>query len=126
MASTSGIGVEIRKFDGKNFVLWKEIMQDVLIIQHRIEAIWHNTKPASMTEEEWRSLDEIARLTIQMYLAENVYFSIAKETSAYALCEKLQDVYEKMLNSSKLILIRQLFNMKMKETKLATSHINTL
>ena len=60
-----------------------------------------------------------------MHLAENVYFSMAKETSTYALWEKLQVVYEKKLSSSKLILIWQLFNMKMKESKPETSHINT-
>ena len=29
MTSTSGTGVEIRKFDGKNFALWKEMMYNV-------------------------------------------------------------------------------------------------
>ena len=73
MASTSGTGVEIRKFDGKNFALWKEMMQDVLIIRRQVEAIWHNEKLDSMKAKEWRSLDEIARSTIRMHLAENVY-----------------------------------------------------
>ena len=41
-----------------------------------------------MTTEGWHSLDEIAISTIRMHLAENIYFSMAKETSAYALCEK--------------------------------------
>ena len=125
MASTSGTGVEIRKFDGKNFAMWKEMMQDVLIIRRQVEAIRHNEKPESMKAEEWRSLDEIARSTIRMHLAENVYFSMAKETRAHSLWEKLQAVYEKKSSSSKLILIKQLFNMKMKEIDPATSHINT-
>ena len=78
-----------------------------------------------MKAEEWRSLDEIARSTIRMHLAENVYFSMAKETTTHSLWEKLQAVYEKKSSSSKLILIKQLFNMKMKEIDPATSHINT-
>ena len=78
MASTSSIDYEIRKFDGKNFALWKEIMQDLLIIRCQVEEIQHNTKPASMTTEEWCSLDEIARSTIRMHLAENIYFSMPK------------------------------------------------
>ena len=61
MATQSGTNVEIRKFDGKNFALWKEMMQDVLIIKRQVEAIRHNEKLASMIAEEWRSLDEIAR-----------------------------------------------------------------
>ena len=46
MASTSSTGVEIQKLDSKNFALWKEMMQDVLIIQYQIEAIRHNNKSA--------------------------------------------------------------------------------
>ena len=45
MASTSGTGIEIRKFDDKNFALWKEMMQDVLIIRRQVEAIQHSEKP---------------------------------------------------------------------------------
>ena len=60
-----------------------------------------------------------------MHLAENVYFSMAKETTTFKLWEKLQAVYEKQSSSSKLILIRKLFNMKMRETDPTNSHINT-
>ena len=59
-----------------------------------------------------------------MHLTENIYFNMAKEMIAFALWEKLQSMYEKKLRSSKLILIRQLFNMKMRETEATTSHIN--
>ena len=74
---------------------------------------------------EWKSIDEITRSTIRMHLAENIYFSMAKETTIFSLWEKLHAVYEKPSSSSKLILIRQLFNVKMNETTWLTSHINT-
>mgnify|MGYP006925731910 CR=1 FL=1 len=95
MATQFGTNVEIRKFDGKNFAQWKDMMQDVLIIQRQVEAIRHSEKPISMCAEEWRFMDEIARSTIRMHLAENVYFSMAKETTTFSLCEKLQVIYEK-------------------------------
>ena len=60
-----------------------------------------------------------------MHLAKNVYFNMAKEMTTFSLWEKLQVVYKKKSSSSKLILIKQLFNMKMKETDPVTSHINT-
>ena len=62
-------------------------------------------KLASMTTEEWKLIDEITHSTIQMHLAENVYFSMAKETMTFALWEKLQAVNENQSSSSKLILI---------------------
>ena len=95
MASTSSTGVEIRKFDDKNIALWKEMMQDVLIIRRQIEAIQHNNKSTKMSVIEWRSLDEIARSTIRMHLVQNVYFKMAKEMIAYALWEKLQVCIQK-------------------------------
>ena len=49
---------------------------------------------------------------------ENVYFNMAKETMASALWENIQSVYEKQSSSSKLMLIRQLFNMKMREREI--------
>ena len=78
-----------------------------------------------MTTDEWRSLDELARSTIRMHVAKNVYFNMAKETSTFALWENLQAIYEMKSSSSKLILIRKLFNMKIVETDPETSHINT-
>ena len=78
-----------------------------------------------MTTEEWKSIDEIARTTIRMHLAEKVYFSMAKETTTFLLWEKLEAVYEKKFSSSKLILFRQVFNMRMREPDSTTSHINT-
>ena len=60
-----------------------------------------------------------------MHLAENVYFSMAKETTMFSLWKKLQAVYEKKSSPSKLILIKQLFNMKMQEINPITSHVNT-
>ena len=125
MVSISGTRIEIRKFDDKNFVMWKEMMQDVVIIRRQVEAIRHNEKPASMTIKEWTSIDEIAR-SIRMHVAENFYFNMAKETTTFKLWVKLQAIYEKQSSSSKLILVRKLFNMKMRETDPETSHINTL
>ena len=84
----------IRKFDGTIFARWKEMMQDMLIIRCQVEAIHHNNMPTSMTIEEWCSLDEIARLTIRMHMAENVYFSMAKKRSTYALCVITHNVGE--------------------------------
>ena len=60
-----------------------------------------------------------------MHLTENIYFSMAKESIAFTLWEKLQMIYGKKSSSSKLILIRQLFDIKMRETKSAISHVNT-
>ena len=77
----------------------------MLIIQRQIEVIQHNSKPEATITKERRSLDEIASLTIQMHLAENVYINMEKEMTTFALWEKLQVVCEKKSCSSRFILI---------------------
>ena len=74
------------------------MMQDVLIIRRQVEAIRHSEKLASMSVEEWKSMDEITHSTIRMHLAENIYLTMAKETLAYTLWEKLQAIYENKLS----------------------------
>ena len=90
-----------------------------------MKVIWHNNKPIEMSAVEWRSFDEIVRSNITMHLAENVYFNMAKESTTFTLWESVHTVYEKKSSSSRFILIRQLFNMEMKETEPATSYVNT-
>ena len=46
-------------------------------------------------------------------------------TTTFTLWEMLQAIYEKQSSSSKLLLILQILNMKMKETDPVTSHIIT-
>ena len=79
------------------------------------ERIWRNGGP----QMSW--LDRRS----SMHVAENVYFSMAKEKTSFELQEKLKDLYEKKSSTLKLILIRQLFHIQMKETEEATTHINT-
>ena len=75
------------------------LQQDVLTIRSQVEVIHYSENPTSMTTEEWKLINEIVRSTIWMHLAENVYFSMAKETTTFSLWEKLQAVYKKKSSS---------------------------
>ena len=71
------------------------MIQDVLIIKRQVEANHHSGNPTSMTIEEWKLIDEIACSTIRMHLAENVYFSMAIESSGEKILFEIdQDVVE--------------------------------
>jgi hypothetical protein len=63
------------------------MMQDVLVQQRQIEAIRHSKTPSGKTPKEWKSVDELSHSTIRVHLAENVYFSIAKEDCVRAMGE---------------------------------------
>ena len=71
-------GFDIRKFDGSNFGLWKEQIQDILVQKKQRAPIAFATRQEAQTEHfrctqyEWEELDAMARSTIRLHLAESV------------------------------------------------------
>ena len=63
----------IRKFDGTNFSLWKEQIQDVLVQKKQLKPISGPTaRPADKSETDWAELDALAKSTMRLHLAESV------------------------------------------------------
>jgi hypothetical protein len=86
MASTSGSSeMSIRKFDGTNFNLWKEQMQDYLIVCDQINPMEHDTAPATYKLKVWTKFDRVVRATIQMHLSKSVYYAVQSCTIAKEL-----------------------------------------
>ena len=100
-------------------------MEDILILKDQylpIEGV--SKKPTTMTNEDWKKLDKKAIVSIRQYLAKNVYFNVAGETSAEGLWKKLRDLYEKNTASNKVFLMKKLYNLKMKEGASVAEHLN--
>lgn len=53
-----------------------------------------------MEADEWEELDKLACCTIMLTHAENVYFNMAEERTAYGVWQKLCDLYEKQSAAS--------------------------
>ena len=70
MASTERDVYDIHKFDGNNFALWKEKMQDVLVQKKQRLAIMQATRTENlgMTQIDWDELVALARSTIRLHL----------------------------------------------------------
>jgi hypothetical protein len=69
--------VEIRKFDGSNFALWKNQMCDVLVQRRQTRPPGGKTKkPVDMDDDNWEELDALTMSTIRLHLANNVYFTV--------------------------------------------------
>lgn len=57
--------IDMEKFSGANFAIWKSHMEDILILKDQCFPIEGTTmKPSSMTNEEWNKLDRKAIATI--------------------------------------------------------------
>ena len=62
MASSGKI--EIEKFNGQSFELWKLKMEDLLVYKYQWIAIDLGTKPMGVSNEEWKKLDWNTKSTI--------------------------------------------------------------
>jgi hypothetical protein len=64
--------IEIEKFNGHNFELWKLKMEDLLVDQEQWVVVSPRTIPTSMSKEEWEKLKRRARSSIQLCLVDLV------------------------------------------------------
>ena len=91
---------DIKKFDGSNFALWKEQIQDILVQKKQKAPIVFATRAAALTEHfqvtqfNWDKLDAMARSTIRLHLAVSVYFRVLDCATVHATWLKLCNTYE--------------------------------
>ena len=64
MASSGKI--EIEKFNGQSFELWKFKMEDLLVDKDQWIMVDLSTKPTRVSDEEWKKLDRKAKRTIRL------------------------------------------------------------
>ena len=62
---------------------------------------------------------------IQLSLAKNVVFNVAKETTGFGIMKALSNTYEKPSSLNKLHLMRRLFYLKMAEDISVVEHLNS-
>ena len=126
MAASTRDVYDIKKFDGSNFALWKEQIQDVLVQKKQRLPILHAERGEDMrlNQAQWDELDAMARSTIRLHLSESVYFTILECKSAHEVWQKLCNTYEKNTASNKVFLMRKLYNLRMKESTVVASHLN--
>jgi hypothetical protein len=105
--------IEIEKFNGKKFELWKLNMEELLIDKEQWIAVDPGTQPTGtpststqatgtqptstqttstpvtgMSKEDWDKLDRRARSTIRLYLADSVLLNVSGEYTTKELWDK--------------------------------------
>ena len=68
MASSGNI--EIEKFNGWSFELWKLKMEDLLFNKYQWIIVDPGTKPTAMSDEDWKKLDRKAKSTIRLCVSD--------------------------------------------------------
>jgi hypothetical protein len=147
MASSSRI--EIEKFNGKKFELWKLNMEDLLVdkeqwivVDPRTQptgtyptstqttgtqptcAQTTSTPPTGMSKEDWEKLDRRARSTIRLCLADLVLLNVSGESIAKELWDKLGNLYQSKSLVNKLFFRKKLYHLRMEDGDFVKKHIN--
>eukprot|EP00253_Pinus_taeda_P009679 PITA_09679 len=78
-----------------------------------------------MTDDEWSDLDERALSSIPLCLADDVLFNVVSEKTATSLWTKFEKMYMSKSLTNRIILKRNLYNLRMKEGTMITDHLNT-
>nr|GEU79809.1 retrovirus-related Pol polyprotein from transposon TNT 1-94 [Tanacetum cinerariifolium] len=115
--------MKIDKFDGHDFGFWKMQIEGYMY-QKKLHEPLVEAKPTGMKVKDWTLLDWHALGMVVLSLAKNVAYNIVNEKTTYDLFKDLSNIYEKPSASSKVILIRQLVNTKMKEGAFVADHVS--
>jgi hypothetical protein len=146
---TSSSRIEIEKFNGKNFELWKLKMEDLLVDKEQWIIVDPRTHPigtpststqatgtqptstqttstpvTSMSKEDWDKLDRRARSTIRVCLEDSVLLNVSGESIAKELWDKLGNLYQSKSLVNKLFLRKKLYHLRMEDGDSLTEHLN--
>eukprot|EP00253_Pinus_taeda_P015920 PITA_15920 len=116
--------IEIEKFNGQSFELWKLKMEDMLVDKDQWIVVDPGTKPMGVTNEEWKKLDWKARSTVQLCVSDSVLLNVSGEATAKALWDKLGTLYQSKSLVNTLFLWKKLYNLRMKDGYLVAKHMN--
>lgn len=81
--------MEVEKFNGSNFELWKLKMEDLLEDRDLGEAVSHAAKPTTISQADWDLKDRKAKGLIRLYLADLVLLNVLHEKIANSLWTRL-------------------------------------
>ena len=68
----SGGKIEIEKFNGQSFELWKLKMEDLLVDKDQWITVDPGTKPMEMSDEDWKKLDQKEKRKIWLCVLDSV------------------------------------------------------
>ena len=112
---TSNSKMEIEKFNGKRFALWKLKMEDLLVDKDQWIIVDPCTTPTGTSIDDWKNFDWKAKSTIQRCLSDSVLLNVSEEATTKDLWDKLGKLYHSKSLVNKLILKKKLYNLRMRD-----------
>jgi hypothetical protein len=146
---TSSSRIEIEKFNGKNFELWKLNMEDLLVDKEQwitmdpgtqptgtpytstqamgtqpTSTKTTSTPPTGMLKEYWEKLEKRERSTIRLCLVDSVLLNVSGESTAKELWDKLGNLYQSKSPINKFFIRKKLYHLRMEDGDSMTEHLN--
>eukprot|EP00253_Pinus_taeda_P022008 PITA_22008 len=93
MASSGKI--EINKFNGQRFELWKLKMENLLVDKYEWITVDSGAKPTEVSDQEWKKLERKAKNTIRLGVSYSVLLNVLREATTKALWNKKEGHYKR-------------------------------
>ena len=113
--------MEIEKFNGQFFELWKLKMEDLLVDRDQWIVVDPCTAPTATSVDDWKNLDRKENSTIRLCLSDSVLLNVLEEYTTMDLWDKL---YQSKSLVNKLFLIKNLYNLRMRDGDSVEDHLN--
>ncbi|GKV36538.1 hypothetical protein SLEP1_g44659 [Rubroshorea leprosula] len=118
-------GSTMIKLNTSNCSLWKTLMEDKLFCKDLCDSIEHEgIKPTEISDADWKKIDRKACGVIRKWVDMSVIHHVAQEKESYKLWTKLEEMFERKNALKKASLIRKIVNLKFKEGKNVSKHLN--
>ena len=120
----SNLKMEIEKFNGKIFELWKLKMEDLLVDRDQWIVVDPGTAPTGTSADDWKKTDRKANITIRLCLSDSVLVNVSEEATTKDLWEKLGKLYQYKYLVNKIFMRKKLYNLRMRDVDLVAEHLN--
>jgi hypothetical protein len=116
--------MEIEKFNGKIFELWKLKMEDLLVDKDQWITVDPSTTPTGTSIGDCKKLDRKEKGTIQLCLSDSTLLNVSEEATTKDLWDKLVKLYQSKSLVNKLFLRHKLYNLRMRDGDLVVENLN--
>jgi hypothetical protein len=120
----SNLKMEIKKFNGQCFELWKLKMEDLLVDKDQWIVVDPGTTPTCTSTDDWEKLDWKEKITIRLCLLDSVFLNVSEEATTKDLWDKLGKLGKSKSLVNKLFLRNKLYSMRMRDGDSVAENLN--
>lgn len=111
----------VRKFDGKNFGVWKSQIEAVLTIKDCLDGI--RVDRSLTSDSAWEESNNLAKAIILLSLTDDQASLVCHLSTAKQMWDRLLEAHQQHSSANKVVMQRQFFDATMKEQESAMDFV---